>query len=178
MIKSRQPSIQYLPSATHDWQSQSTMGDRKATIYPIGNPRLAIAGQSSTKDQRSINNNEMRKGVRSFDCCLRSSPMVLRRHRAGLEGTRGIYLIRRATVRNYSRRTPLDARRLANLVVLEWHRAGLEGAQSIYLIRCAPHSQTQPPAMARSCAPPTPAPACRPTRALTAGRGSLGDWLP
>ena len=53
--------------------------------------------------------------------------MVLKRHRAGLEGTRGIYLARRATVRNYSRRTALDARCLANLVVLEWHRAGFEG---------------------------------------------------
>ena len=62
--------------------------------------------------------------------------------------------------------------------MLKRHRAGLEGAQSIYLVRCALHSQTQPPAMARSCAPPAPAPACRPTRALTAGRGSLGDWLP
>ena len=48
----------------------------------------------------------------------------------------------------------------------------------VYFIRCALHSQTQPPAMARSCAPPAPAPACCPTRALTAGRGSLGDWLP
>ena len=34
--------------------------------------------------------------LRSLDWCLRSSPMVLKRHRAGLERTRSIYLIRRS----------------------------------------------------------------------------------